>query len=238
MVFSLQTVSRPVISLQTVKPTSVYNMPQDPGQPLLKNTRKHFVETFFSHLFFLQCAIFFSSMRCPGFFRFFKKKNSFFASGGRGHIVESFQLLSIPFMFISFPFMFILFPFKSFLLSCSSHFLSFSSHFLSSPFLFISLPFISFHVHLISFYVHLISFQVLSSPVRFISLFSCSSHILWFSSHVLSSPFLSFFLSKNPKAIHATNQIWKWKFTSPTSKMQILIFQFSETFTSNTPKTL
>ena len=59
MVFSLQTVSRPVISLQTVNPTSVYNMPQDPGQPLLKNTRKHFVERFFSHRFFLQCAIFF-----------------------------------------------------------------------------------------------------------------------------------------------------------------------------------
>ena len=224
MVFSLQTVSRPVISLQTVKPTSVYNMPQDPGQPLLKNTRKHFVETFFSHLFFLQCAIFFRLWDVRVFFGFSKKK-SFFASGGRGHIVESFQLLSIPFMFISF-------PFKSFLvhlvafhfLSCSSHFLSCSSHFLSSPFLFISLPFISFHVHLISFYVHLISFQVLSSPVRFISLLSCSSHILWFSSHVLSSPFLSFFLSKNPKAIHATSQIWKWKFTSPTSKMQILIF--------------
>ena len=77
MVFSLQTVSRPVISLQTVNPTSVYNMPQDPGQPLLKNTRKHFVERFFSHRFFLQCAIFFSSMRCPGFFRFFKKKTPF-----------------------------------------------------------------------------------------------------------------------------------------------------------------
>ena len=59
MFFSLQTVSRPVIFLQTVNPTSVYNMPQDPGQPLLKNTRKHFVETFFPHIFFLQCAVFF-----------------------------------------------------------------------------------------------------------------------------------------------------------------------------------
>ena len=76
MVFSLQTVSRPVISLQTVKPTSVYNMPQDPGQPLLKNTRKHFVETFFSHLFFYNVPF-------------------FFASGGRGHIVES----SFPFIY-------------------------------------------------------------------------------------------------------------------------------------------
>ena len=95
MVFSLQTVSRPVISLQTVKTTSVYNMPQDPGQPLLKNTRKHFVERFFSHLFFLQCANFFRLWDVRVFF-VFSKKNSFFASGGRGHIVESFYLVSSP----------------------------------------------------------------------------------------------------------------------------------------------
>ena len=70
MFFSLQTVSRPVIFLQTVKPTSVYNMPQDPGQPLLKNTRKHFVETFFPHLFFLQCAVFFRLWTVRVFFGF------------------------------------------------------------------------------------------------------------------------------------------------------------------------
>ena len=111
-VFSLQTVSRPVIFLQTVKPTSVYNMPQDPGQPLLKNARKHFVETFFPYLFFLQCAVFFRLWTVRvffGFFSVFQISNSFCASGGRGHIVESF---------------FILFQ----VLSCSSHFLSCSSH--------------------------------------------------------------------------------------------------------------
>ena len=84
-------------------------------------------DVFFAPFFSTMCR-FFSSMRCPGFFSVFQKKNSFFASGGRGHIVESFQLLSIPFMFISFPFMFISFPFM----------------FISFPFMFISFPFMSF----------------------------------------------------------------------------------------------
>ena len=57
MIFSLQTVIRPVIFLQTVNPTTFYNMAQDAGQPVLKNTRIHFVETFFPRIF--------STMRRP-----------------------------------------------------------------------------------------------------------------------------------------------------------------------------
>ena len=50
-------------------------------------------DVFFAFFFSTMCH-FFSSMRCPVFFGFSKKK-SFFASGGRGHIVES----SFPFIY-------------------------------------------------------------------------------------------------------------------------------------------
>ena len=126
-------------------------------------------DVFSAHVFFYSVPSFFV-YELSWILPFFQTSNSFCASGGRGHIVESFHLVSCPVMFISFPFMFILFPFKSFqVLSCSSHILLFSSYVLSSPFMFISFlfifilcPFKTFKVHLISFHVHLISFQILS----------------------------------------------------------------------------
>ena len=141
--------------LQTVNPTSVNNMPQDPGQPLFKNTRIHFVETFFPHMFFLQCAVFFrlwsvlvfsgfsdlKLLLCQWWSRthcrvFSASFNSFHVHLISFHVhLISFQVLSSPFTFISYPFVFILCPFKS------------------------------FHVHLISFHFHLMSFQDLQSSL-------------------------------------------------------------------------
>ena len=49
--FSLQTIIRPVV---------FYNRTQDAGQPVLKNTRMYFVETFLPPPFFLQSALLYS----------------------------------------------------------------------------------------------------------------------------------------------------------------------------------
>ena len=153
MVFSLQTVSRPVISLQTVKPTSVYNMPQDPGQPLLKNTRKHFVETFFSHPFFYNVPIFFV-YEMSGFFSVFQKKLLFCQWWSRTHCrVFSASFNSFHVHLISFHVHLI--SFHVHLISFHVHLISFHVHLIS-----FHVHLISFHVHLISFHVHLISFHV------------------------------------------------------------------------------
>ena len=110
-------------------------------------------EVFFAPFFSTMCH-FFSSMRCPGFFRFFKKKLLFCQWWSRTHCrVFSSYVLSSPFML----FMFI---------SCSSHFfyvhiISFCFHLMSFQVLSRSSDF--FHVHLISFHF-----------------LSCSSHFFSF----------------------------------------------------------